>query len=62
MVCCQGQIETENGSFQTLWTPTAAPPPPPPPPHTHTHTHTKKSYSPKLNKEKIKLLSDKHLK
>ena len=53
MVCCQGQIETENGSFQTLWTP---------PPHTHTHTHKKKSYSPKLNKEKIKLLSDKHLK
>ena len=52
MVCCQGQIETENGSFQTLWTP--SPPPP--------HTHTKKSYSPKLNKEKIKLLSDKHLK
>lgn len=51
MVCCQGQIETENGSFQTLWTP--SPPP---------HTHKKKSYSPKLNKEKIKLLSDKHLK
>lgn len=52
MVCCQGQIETENGSFQTLWTPS-------PSPHTHTK---KKSYSPKLNKEKIKLLSDKHLK
>ena len=51
MVCCQGQIETENGSFQTLWTPSP-----------HTHTHTQKSYSPKLNKEKIKLLSDKHLK
>ena len=49
MVYCQGQIETENGSVQTLW-----PPPPPPPPK------KKKSYSPKLNKEKK--LSEKRLK